>query len=201
MLSRIHAHWASEPYKTFQHAIAACAALLLIFAALVKVGNLPLFARAVVGIVEGRTITVATPQWALVIAASTFALEISVGIALLLAPSESSVRSLGALLFVAFAGVQFRRLGMDSGTPCGCFGMLQGAVFLKPFSTPLSALSANLGIAGGLASIFFPLGRRHAVVPAKSESLATLCWLVGAFFALGFVLARYQHVLWGGPIR
>lgn len=89
MLSRIHAHWASEPYKTFQHAIAACAALLLIFAALVKIGNLPLFARAVVGIVEGRTITAAAPQWALVIAASTFALEISVGIALLLAPSET----------------------------------------------------------------------------------------------------------------
>jgi hypothetical protein len=46
----------------------------LIFAALVKIGNLPLYARAVVGIVEGRAITAAAPQWALVTAASTFAL-------------------------------------------------------------------------------------------------------------------------------
>ncbi len=199
MLSRLHAHWASEPYKTFQHAVAVCVALILIFAALVKVGNLPLFARAVASLIEGQSVGGAAPPLSLTIAAVVFAIEISIGIALLLAPSESRVRWLGTFLFVAFAAAQFRLLGMESGTPCGCFGVFQGAAFLEPFSTPHLAIQTNLVIASGLASIFIPLGGREARVEANARSWERLCWLAGAFFAVGLTLGRYQSIIWATP--
>lgn len=199
MLSRLHAHWASEPYKTLQHAVAVCVALILIFAALVKVGNLPLFARAVASLIEGQSVGGAAPPLSLTIAAVVFAMEISIGIALLLAPSEHRVRCLGAFLFVAFAAVQFRLLGMESGTPCGCFVMLQGAVFLEPFSTPHLAIQTNLVIASGLASIFVPIGGSEPRVEANSKSWEGLSWLAGAFLAVGIILGRYQNMLWGDP--
>lgn len=201
MLPRLPAYWASEPYRSVQHAIAVCVALLLLFAALVKVGNLPLFARAVLSFIEGRTYGDAIPIWSLAIAASVFAIEMSVGISLLIAPLKRCLRLIGIFIFVVFAAAQFRLAGMETGSPCGCFGMFQGAMFLKPFSTPPLAAQTNLIIAGTLASLFLPFGGDETKGTTYANSIGALYWMTGAFLAVGFVLGRYQSMLWGDSSR
>lgn len=81
---------------------------------------------------------------------AVFSAEMTAGCLLLAFPGDRMARRLGAMLFLVFALVQLQRLLTDVSNPCGCFGLMQGAAFLRPFAEPGPALSSNLLLAAVL---------------------------------------------------
>lgn len=119
---------------------------VLLVAACAKGQNLPLFAKTFTTLFG-----IPQPQ-ALLMSAGTFAAEMTLGSLLLVRPGDSFVRRVSAALFVGFAVVQVFRIAFSSGNPCGCFGLLQGAAYLRLFSNPATALATNVGLAAVLVS-------------------------------------------------
>lgn len=83
------------------------------------------------------------------------------GCLLLAQPGDRPTRRLAAGLFLVFAAVQASRVVTVSANPCGCFGLLQGAAFMRPFATPQSALLTNLVLAAGLLAVDWAGGRTN----------------------------------------
>lgn len=127
--------------------------LVLLLAGLAKAGYLRLFAKTFV------TLFGAPFPLALFMAVGVFSAEMTLGCLLFLRPGDASIRRVAAGLFVVFAGVQMLRIVSPAANPCGCFGLLQGAAFLRVFSVPKAALAADmilalLLISGGTTTFF-----------------------------------------------
>jgi hypothetical protein len=117
--------------------------LVLILAGLAKVNNLQLFSKSVVELLP-------IVGGGFYFAVAVFAAEMACGCLLLAHPGDKVARRLALALFLVFAAVQAVRVTSHTENPCGCFGLLQGALLLRPFATPKAALLTNLSLASAL---------------------------------------------------
>ena len=191
MLSQSRLSSLSEVRRTLQRSVSFCCGLLLILAALTKVADLPLFARAMVRLVSGSDSSAQLPLWGLWFSVGVFAVEATVGIALVLRPYCSPGRCLAALVFGTFALIHAARLVPPPTSACGCFGLLQAAVFLRPFASPSSALLTNLFLAAALLVPLVPFDLRGRSISSMFEE--EWAWLYGSLCLVGSLLAHHQH--------
>jgi len=147
--------------KKAVYIFASLAGTILSISAIGKFSNLPMFAVILVNLFS---LPVALSSVASILIS---ALEVSIGLTLILYPSSRFSSTLGFVIYLCFALTQAYILGSrgDGGGECGCFGTFQGALLYRISASHWSMLALDTFFAGALY-----LGTRQVIInPAPSK--------------------------------